>query len=193
MNNTENYVHCSFDLVDEFVPRIPQQRIEGALHEDDSIPRICVSTDVRRAVMGIPQAGPVVDCMQRLGLPVIVHAYYMTCGNVYRPDAEEVPDVELTNEHWLLERPECVWRKDYLVTECRFKEITDVNNVTALFITDLFCRETGYQDNIENLCSRFHIDSARWPSGITFRQFIANCGVELLRQTGSEGNKGGKA
>ena len=42
-------VHCSFDLVDHFEPRVPKNRIEGKKSEDGTIARICVASDIRNS------------------------------------------------------------------------------------------------------------------------------------------------
>ena len=52
-------VHVSFDLVDSFYPRIPEQRTEGKVNEDQVTKRICISTSVLGALRGIPQAAEV--------------------------------------------------------------------------------------------------------------------------------------
>ena len=49
-------VHCSFDLVDHFEPRVPKNRIEGKKSEDGTIARICVASDIRNAINAIDAA-----------------------------------------------------------------------------------------------------------------------------------------
>lgn len=49
-----NGIHISFDIVDEFTPRVPRQRCPG---EDETVPRICVAEDILNAVNAVPQAG----------------------------------------------------------------------------------------------------------------------------------------
>ena len=68
-------IHVSFDIVDEFIPRVPRQRCPG---EDETVPRICVAEDILNAVNAVPQAGLVMENMKSLGLPVVIHAYYLT-------------------------------------------------------------------------------------------------------------------
>ena len=68
------YIHVSFDVVDTFKPRVPKSRIEG---EDDTIPRICVSNRILDCVNAMPSGPETIQAMQQLGLPAIIHAYYM--------------------------------------------------------------------------------------------------------------------
>ena len=70
-----NGIHISFDIVDEFIPRVPRQRCPG---EDETVPRICVAEDILNAVNAVPQAGLVMENMKNIGLPVVIHAYYLT-------------------------------------------------------------------------------------------------------------------
>ena len=53
-------IHVSFDIVDEFTPRVPRQRCPG---EDETVPRICVAEDILNAVNAVPQAGLVMENM----------------------------------------------------------------------------------------------------------------------------------
>ena len=75
---SENYVHCSWDILepDSLVPRIPKTRIDGPnVKEDDTVPRICVSDTVQRALMAMPGTGKIIKNMQKYKVPVIIHAY----------------------------------------------------------------------------------------------------------------------
>ena len=80
----DRMVHVSFDLVDEFIPRIPSQRIEGTYNEEAKTKRICVSGDIHKAVRAIPQFAQVLNYMKALGLPLLIHAYYMKSDSIYR-------------------------------------------------------------------------------------------------------------
>lgn len=79
--NRASMVHCSFDTVTEFNPRVPKQRVEGMFTEDDKIKRICVAPTVQQALRGIPQSGMVMETMKKLKLPIIVHAYSINDRN----------------------------------------------------------------------------------------------------------------
>lgn len=173
-------VHVSFDLVDSFYPRVPEQRIEGTIEEDQITKRICVSTSILSALRGIPQAAEVLDWMEKLGLPKVIHAYYLT-GEVYYPTEEQVPDRSWTYEHWLLDPPKAVIRKDYLITKCDTLKHTDINGNSHEIILNAKLEPIKFQDNIDNLCSLFHLDRGKYPENISFRTMITNCGEDLLR------------
>lgn len=81
----KKYIHVSFDVVDAFNPRVPKSRIEG---EDGTIPRICVANRLLDCVNAMPSGPETIQAMQQLGLPVVVHAYYIAgTGNMeYRSD-----------------------------------------------------------------------------------------------------------
>lgn len=176
-------VHCSFDLVDQFVMRVPKQRVEGKYPEEDKTARICVSSSVKKALRAIPQSGMVMTYMRKLGLPIIVHAYYVRADNFYKPTVLEVPDVKWTDEYWLLCLPKSIYRRDYEITEFETSYITDLNGVEAEFVTDVHLRPVKFQDNMVNLCGVFHADYRKLPKGVTFRAFMANCGDDLLKIT----------
>lgn len=96
-------IHVSFDIVDEFIPRVPRQRCPG---EDETVPRICVAEDILNAVNAVPQAGLVMENMRSLGLPVVIHAYYLTGEGMGKEEVQNyVPDAKLTGEFWLTENP----------------------------------------------------------------------------------------
>lgn len=98
-----NGIHISFDIVDEFTPRVPRQRCPG---EDETVPRICVAEDILNAVNAVPQAGLVMENMKSLGLPVVIHAYYLTGEGMGKEKVQNyVPDAKLTGEFWLTEKP----------------------------------------------------------------------------------------
>lgn len=132
--NRASMVHCSFDTVTEFIPRIPKQRVEGMFTEDDKIKRICVAPTVQQALQGIPQSGIVMETMKELKLPIIVHAYYLKGGFFYNPTEEQVPDVSVTGEHWLLQNPDSVYRRDYEVTDFLTRRLKDMNGKEEPFL-----------------------------------------------------------
>lgn len=174
-------VHCSFDPVDRFVLRIPEQRIEGKYPEDDKTARICVSSDITKALRAIPQAGIVMTYMRQLGLPVIIHAYYLKADNYYKPTVAEVPDVNWTDEYWLLSPPDSVYRKDYEVVDFQTSHGVDLNGKDMDYIIKASMKPAKYQDNMLNLCNAFHVDYNKFPKRISFRTFMANCGNEIIK------------
>ena len=172
-------VHVSFDLVDSFYLRVQEQRIEGVVKEDQVTKRICVSTSILSALRGIPQAAEVLGWMEKLGLPKVIHAYYLT-GEVYYPTEEQVPDRSWTYEHWMLELPKAVVRKDYLITKCETLNHTDINGNLHEIILNAKLEPIKFQDNIDNLCRLFHLERGKYPENISFRTMIANLGEELF-------------
>lgn len=143
-----NGIHISFDIVDEFTPRVPLQRCPG---EDETIPRICVAEEILNAVNAVPQAGLVMENMKNLGLPVIIHAYYLTGEGMGQEEVQNyVPDAKLTGELWLTEKPQEVRRVDYEIVDFATKTIKDPfgHDLTAVVINSF--NECEYQDNVEN-------------------------------------------
>ena len=180
----KSMVHVSFDLVSQFKPRIPEQRIEGIYTEDSRTKRICVAPTILRALQSIPQSALVLQYMQRLKVPLVIHAYYLT-GNFYRPSVEEVPDALLTQEHWLLEEPESVLRKDYEIMHYSSVEVMDSNHATFDVLTSIQLKPSKFMDNYVNLKKRFGVpQDIGFPTGVSYRTFLANCGEELLGISG---------
>lgn len=180
----KSMVHVSFDPVLKFKPRIPEQRIEGAYAEDNRTKRICVAPTILRALQAIPQSALVLQYMQRLELPLVIHVYYLT-GIFYKPSVEEVPDAPLTQEHWLLQEPESVLRKDYEVMHFSSVEVMDQNHATFDVVTSVHLKPCRFMDNYENLKNRFGVpQDIGFPSDVSFRTFLANCGEELLEIAG---------
>jgi len=150
------FVHVSFDLVDQFELRVPSNRTIGA-HEEDVTPRICVSTDIRHALLSVPKAGATAKFMQDTdgGMPILIHAYYLSGGQVYVPTREEVPDVEDTNERWLVSLPAKVTRVDYELVDPVIIKMPCMDgegrNFYEYFIVHTDLKRVRFQDNMENL------------------------------------------
>ena len=87
------FIHASFDLVNKFEPRVPQERNS---YEEDRTNRICVSTNLLGAVRGIPGSGFVIKQMLECNLPVIIHAYYLESLDYYQPSIQAVSYTHLT-------------------------------------------------------------------------------------------------
>lgn len=141
-------IHCSFDTVEKFVPRIPKHRCVG---ENATIPRICAGPSVRKCLAGIPQSGAVMYWMQRYGLPIIVHAYYLKCRHVEFDVSEYVGDARYTGEMWLLETPSEVHRIDYEVLVEDFTWVSDPYGYAQRHPIGVKLMRTMFQDNFENL------------------------------------------
>ena len=185
----DRMVHVSFDLVDEFIPRIPSQRIEGTYNEEAKTKRICVSGDIHKAVRAIPQFAQVLNYMKALGLPLLIHAYYMESESIYKPTILELPDVNWTDEYWILERPEKVYRRDYIITDYKIIHLKDLNGTDAEFVSSIHFKPVAYQDNQQNLCKIFQTDSSKFPKNILFRTFLSCCGKDLLHLKKGEYNE----
>lgn len=180
--NERKMIHVSFDLVDNFKPRIPKNRCIG---EDWTIPRICAGQSIRGCLSSMPKAGDTMHRMKQMGLPVIIHAYYMRCKHAVFDTEKYVPDANTTGEIWLLESPSEVHRVDY---EVRFRECkwyTDLYGYKQRYPVGVRLRRTKYQDNIENFADNFcQSEKARREMieclrKITFRTFISNIDDEM--------------
>lgn len=90
-------VHVSFDEVERFVPRVPKQICPD---EDNTTPRICVAPNILSAIQAMPQGGTVAYNMARIGVPVVIHAYYIESDAILMPEqiADKVPDAVATGE-----------------------------------------------------------------------------------------------
>lgn len=50
-----SYVHCSFDLVESFKPRVPKTRVIGKfVSEEAETPRICTADTIQHVFMFCP-------------------------------------------------------------------------------------------------------------------------------------------
>lgn len=144
-------VHVSFDRVQEFIPRVPKQRIKG---EDSVTPRICVAEDVFSALRAIPEAGYAIRGMQLLHMPIVIHAYYLI-GNTIVPTLQQLPDQKGTGEKWMLEKPKNVYHACYLLESPILLEHTDLFGVTQPYLVGCKLKRVKNQDNREILFERF--------------------------------------
>lgn len=179
-------VHVSFDLVDEFIPRVPKQRCEG---ENDTIKRICVAPSIIEALNAIPQAGLVVRNMKSLGLPVIIHCYYLKADNVMSNDEiqQYVPDAEFTGEMWILEKPKAVNRVDYEIADCIVKQGVDAFGNEQFEVRLPEIKQVKYQSNIDNFFKVFsHNPNERKMRKIfekqSYRKVLANFDDEIIEK-----------
>ena len=147
-------VHVSFDLVDEFIPRVPKQRCKG---ENSTIKRICVAPSIIEALNAIPQAWLVVRNMKSLGLPVIIHCYYLKADKVMSNDEvrKYVPDAKATGEVWILEEPKIITRIDYEITDCIVKQGVDAFGNEQFEVRFPEIKQVKYQSNIDNFFKVF--------------------------------------
>lgn len=180
------FIHCSWDLIDpgDFTPRIPQNRAMGA-YEDDTIPRICVTKHVEDALRAMPGTADVILGMQKQDLPLVIHAYYLTQDPtlVIHPRKCLVPDVDITKELWMLEKPIRVNRVDYLIEHPLILPVIDQCGSKRNALLGCRIRQTKFQNNTENLLKSFGMDNAKDASSkireiASFRQMITD--EELL-------------
>lgn len=179
-------VHVSFDLVDEFIPRVPKQRCEG---ENDTIKRICVAPSIIEALNAIPQAGLVVRNMKSLGLPVIIHCYYLKADKVMSNDEVQqyVPDAEFTGEMWILEKPKAINRVDYEITDCIVKQGVDAFGNEQFEVQLPEIKRVKHQSNIDNFFKVFsRSPNEREMREIfekqSYRKVIANFDDEIIEK-----------
>lgn len=146
------YIHVSLDIVERFVPRIPGQRIPG---EDGTIPRICVSNRLLDCINAMPSGPEALQSMERLGVPLVIHAYYMQAEQVLptKEVARYVPDAEWSHESWLLTEPTKVYRVDYHVVNPQFfkPKIGPLKLLAADF------KRCPFTDNTKELANRLGV------------------------------------
>lgn len=174
----KSMVHVSFDTVETFVPRIPSFRIEGELEEDSTTERICASSTILGALRGIPHGGDVLFQMKRLGLPIIIHAYYLE-GEYIVPTEQQVPDRCVTDEVWFLQAPEKVRRVDYRIREFELLPVEAVEH-SFQFVLNASLKRCPYGDNKKNLCALLQRDMPKIIDDFSFREIMLNIGEELL-------------
>lgn len=93
-----SYVHCSFDLVESFKPRVPKTRVIGKfVSEEAETPRICTADTIQHALLGIPGCADVMQNIQKFDMRIYIHVYYLTSEDIKFPTEEEVPDVKERN------------------------------------------------------------------------------------------------
>lgn len=144
--------HCSFEPVEKFVPRIPSQRCPT---EDDTIPRICVSENIKYCINAIPQGVEVLQYMQKLEMPMIVHVYYFA-EECYEPMdiVGYVPDAVVSHEHWIMTKPSEVRHQVIRITDFFSKQVTDQYGVKHGMIVAMDYENEGnasLHDNMLNL------------------------------------------
>ena len=142
------YIHCSFDVVNEFIPRVPTTRCKI---EDKTTPRICVAPDIRHCLAAMPSAGRIIEWTRAAGLPVILHAYYLTSDKVFTDTKDKVADAEFTHEMWLLEKPTSVRRVDYEITSCSIQNGKDILGDPIKRIVNAEIRRVSFTDSLTEL------------------------------------------
>ena len=99
-----------------------------------------------------------------------------------KPTKELVPDVELTNEHWLCTEPEWILRKDFLLIDPILHVCTDINGKSITGIFGGTVKPTKYQDNTDHLCRMFGIDKKKIPRSVSFRDLMFHLGPTFIEK-----------
>lgn len=148
------HIHASFDLVEQFIPRVPKRRAPG---EDDRIPRICVSDRLLYCVNSMPFGPQALRDMESFGISIVIHAYYLKGDKILAPDevAKYVPDAECFQESWLLTAPTSIRRIDYRIENMQFYQPDGILRLLSADFTR--CRFT---DNKEEIVKKLHICNA---------------------------------
>ena len=86
--------------------------------------------------------------MQKLKLPLIIHAYYMVSKSFLISDEihEYVPDVNTTKEIWILDKPNTVKRVDYEIIDPDF-----ISYNGMILLINYKLKRVKLQDNVMNL------------------------------------------
>ena len=143
------YIHVSFDLVDQFEPKIPDTTLD---REDKVTPRICTAPTLLDALQAMTHPAMVIRKLKEIGIPPIIHAYYLTSDKICIPTVEQLPDVDITGERWIMDRPSKVLRRDYQIVDDEYlPRINLIDGKRSYFL--LSCRfiPVHYQDNYQNL------------------------------------------
>ena len=93
--------------IKELVPRIPNNFFTKNGYENDSIPRVCFSTDIGKCLMALSM-----NCTDKK------FYVYSPIGNykIISPTKRQVPDVEITNEKWICEKVKLICIGEILCT-----------------------------------------------------------------------------
>lgn len=184
-------IHCSFDLVDNFTPRVPDSRIKVRWQdrecENAVTPRICVSPTVLQCLKAMPKAGETIRWMRAVGIPPVVHAYYLESDNVHMCTKDDVLDADITGEMWILDRPKDWHRVDYEITACHMTDGKDLFGKDVVAIHSAELRRTKYTDSLKNLIEGLGLEygdfMARFPY-LGFRELAVNvrCTDELRKR-----------
>lgn len=176
-----NLIHVSFDRVDEFIPRVPKDRADG---EDSTIPRICVTNDIVRAICALPNGGLVLHKMSLLKLPTIIHVYYLKADKVMSCEevSKYVPDALSSGEMWILEKPKSVYRVDYEITDMLQTKINNSKGREIYATWSIEKKRCKYQSNIDNFCKVFGEEFRELFEKISYRRIITNLDSKLIER-----------
>ena len=84
-----SYVHCSFDLVESFKPRVPKTRVIGKfVSEEAETPRICTADTIQHALLGIPGCADVMQNIKNFDIRIYLQVYYLLIDALQFPTEE---------------------------------------------------------------------------------------------------------
>lgn len=184
----QKLIHCSFDLVDNFVPRVPDSRVmwKGEEYEDSTTPRICVAPSVLHCLKAMPKAGETIRWMQAVGMKPVIHAYYLKSDNVHICTKDDVPDADITHEMWVLDKPKDWHRVDYEITACVMTDGKDQFSKDVVSIHAVDIKRVPYTDNLKDLIEGLGLEYGEFMnrfSFLTFRGLAINIGnTDELRE-----------
>lgn len=182
-------IHCSFDIVDDFTPRVPTSRVkhDGKDYEDATTPRICVAPTILQCLKAMPKAGEIIRWMRAVGLKPIIHAYYLKSDNVHVCTTDEVMDADITNEMWILDKPTDWHRIDYEIESCAMNDCQDIFGKDVVAIHGVSLKRAPYTDSLKDLIDGLGLEYAEFMSRfpyLKFRELAVNveCTDELLEK-----------
>ena len=170
----KKYIHVSFDVVEEFIPRVPKSRLEN---EDSEIQRICVTDNIDHCLHAMVAAGRTLELMQQVNVPCIIHAYYLDCEDIWETKrvSKYVPDAKENHESWLLSKSTRIYRVDYEIQDIMIHHCADDSDPRNAILASYQLKRTHFQDNSTLLAKRFHVTDSE-----TFSKLIKEHGYVIV-------------
>ena len=106
--------HLSKDKITELIPRIPESDFE-----DQETPRICFAKDIQGCLIGINEDADITG--------ETFNVYSITTADYYEPTEEEVADVAITGEVWVLKPVKPIFEYKIKVTGKKDSYIAELN------------------------------------------------------------------
>lgn len=106
--------HLSKDEITELVPRIPESDFE-----DQETPRICFAKDIQGCLIGINEDADITN--------ETFNVYSITTADYYEPTEEEVADVAITGEVWILKPVKPIFEYQIKVMDKKDSYTTELN------------------------------------------------------------------
>lgn len=193
----QKLIHVSFDIVPRLVPRVPNSRLDD---EDSTIKRICVTDSVQKSLQAVPDSGEILYAMEKLGLPLLIHAYYLEADPdmVRRTDeiVSMVPDASFTGECWVLSEPVQKRRVDYEVISPIIHKVKMPDGTYKRVLFGCGIKRVKYGDNKQNFCDLFHVHVSdaiyKFIQETYFGCIMKNIGEELYEsRQKKKSNEGG--